>query len=72
MRAEVLDRGLQPLRIKWGWIVALGVVFLIAGLIALSSVVMATAVSIAVVGAMMLVSGVAEIIGSCRATAEFE
>jgi uncharacterized membrane protein HdeD (DUF308 family) len=64
MTAEVADRGLQPLRIKWGWIVALGVVFLIAGLIALSSVVMATAVSVTVVGAMMLVSGIAEIISA--------
>ena len=61
---EVLDRGLQPLRIKWGWIVALGVVFLIAGLIALSSVVVATAVSVTVVGVMMLVSGIAEIISA--------
>jgi uncharacterized membrane protein HdeD (DUF308 family) len=64
MTAGVADRGLQPLRIKWGWIVALGVVFLIAGLIALSSVVMATAVSVTVVGAMMLVSGIAEIISA--------
>ena len=61
---EVLDRGLQPLRIKWGWIVALGVVFLIAGLIALSSIVVATAVSVTIVGVMMLVSGIAEIISA--------
>jgi uncharacterized membrane protein HdeD (DUF308 family) len=59
-----LDQGLEPLRIKWGWIVALGVVFLIAGLIALGSMVMATVVSVAFVGAMMLVSGIAEIINA--------
>lgn len=58
------DQGLEPLRVKWGWIVALGVVFLIAGLIALGSVVMATVVSVAVVGAMMLLSGIAEIINA--------
>jgi uncharacterized membrane protein HdeD (DUF308 family) len=38
--------GLEPLRAKSGWIVALGVVYVIAGIIALGSVVMATAVSV--------------------------
>lgn len=58
------DRELEPLRVKWGWIVALGAVFLIAGLVALGSVVMATVASVAVVGAMMLVSGIAEIVNA--------
>jgi len=35
-----------PLRAKWGWIVALGVVYLIAGFIALGSVAMATVASV--------------------------
>ena len=59
-----VDQTLEPLRVKWGWIVALGVVFLIAGLVALGSVVMATVASVAVVGAMMLVSGIAEIVNA--------
>jgi len=59
-----VDQGLEPLRVKWGWIVALGIVFLIAGLIALGSVVMATVASVAVVGAMMLISGIAEIVNA--------
>lgn len=58
------DQGLEPLRVRWGWIVALGTVFLIAGLVALGSVVTATVVSVAVVGAMMLVSGFAEIVNA--------
>jgi uncharacterized membrane protein HdeD (DUF308 family) len=49
------------LRAKRGWIVALGIVYLIAGLIALGSVVMATIVSVFVVGIMMLIAGVAEV-----------
>jgi uncharacterized membrane protein HdeD (DUF308 family) len=53
-----------PLRAKWGWIVALGVVYLIAGFIALGSVAMATVVSVLVVGIMMIVSGVAEVISA--------
>lgn len=61
---ERADQGLEPLRIRWGWIVALGVVFVAAGVIALGSVVMATVVSVAIVGAMMLVSGIAEIVNA--------
>ena len=53
-----------PLRAKWGWIVALGVVYVIAGFIALGSVVMATVASVVVVGAMMIVAGVTEVIGA--------
>jgi uncharacterized membrane protein HdeD (DUF308 family) len=55
---------LAPLRAKCGWIVALGVVYLIAGFIALGSVAMATVASVFVVGIMMLLAGVAEIINA--------
>jgi uncharacterized membrane protein HdeD (DUF308 family) len=54
----------EPLRAKSGWIIALGVVYLIAGAVALSSVALATAVSVFLVGIMMLVSGVAEVINA--------
>ena len=50
-----------PLRAKWGWIVALGVVYMLAGLVALGSVVMATVASVLVVGVMMIIAGVAEV-----------
>jgi uncharacterized membrane protein HdeD (DUF308 family) len=50
-----------PLRAKWGWIVALGFVYLIAGFIALGSVAMATAVSVFIVGVMMIIAGIAEV-----------
>ncbi len=55
---------LAPLRAKWGWIVALGVVYLVAGLIALGSVVSATVATVFVVGIMMLIAGVAEVISA--------
>jgi uncharacterized membrane protein HdeD (DUF308 family) len=55
---------LEPLRAKSGWIVALGVVFTIAGVIALGSVVMATQVSVLIVGIMMIIAGVAEVINA--------
>src|SRR6202049_5079825 len=50
-----------PLRAKWGWIVALGVVYLLAGFIALGSVVVPTVASVLVVGVMMIIAGVAEV-----------
>lgn len=64
-QAQMPDRpAVQHLRSKCGWIVALGVVYVIAGLIALSSVVFATRVTVFVVGIMMLISGVAEVINA--------
>jgi uncharacterized membrane protein HdeD (DUF308 family) len=53
-----------PLRAKCGWIIALGVVYLITGLIALSSVVLATVASVFLVGVMMVIAGVAEVINA--------
>lgn len=55
---------LAPLRAKWGWIAALGAIYLVAGVIALGSVVTATVVSVFVVGIMMIVAGVGEVIGA--------
>jgi len=55
---------LAPLRAKSGWIVALGVVYVIAGCIALGSVMMATVASVFLVGIMMIVAGVAEMINA--------
>ncbi len=53
---------LGPLRAKSGWIIALGVIYVVAGFIALGSVVMATVVSVFIVGIMMLIAGSAEVI----------
>src|SRR5262245_550645 len=55
---------LEPLHAKWGWIVALGVVYVIAGLIAIGSVLTATVVSVFLVGIMMIIAGVAEVVGA--------
>lgn len=58
------DADTAPLRAKWGWIVALGVIYLFAGFIALGSVMMATVASVFLVGIMMIVAGIAEIINA--------
>ena len=49
-----------PLRAKWGWIVALGLVYVVAGFIALGSVMAATVASVFVVGVMMILAGIAQ------------
>ena len=54
----------EPLRAKSGWIIALGIVYLVAGLVALSSVAFAAAVTVFLVGVMMIVAGVAEVINA--------
>jgi uncharacterized membrane protein HdeD (DUF308 family) len=58
------DSAVEPLRAKCGWIIALGVIYLLAGLIALSSVALATVASVFVVGIMMLIAGAAEVINA--------
>ena len=59
-----LAEGLKVLRAKWGWSVALGVGFLIAGFVALGSAVAATASAVMIVGIMMIMGGVAEIVAA--------
>jgi uncharacterized membrane protein HdeD (DUF308 family) len=56
------ESGMDLLRAKCGWIVALGIVYVLAGAVALSSVAFATVVSVFMVGVMMLVAGVVEVI----------
>jgi uncharacterized membrane protein HdeD (DUF308 family) len=63
-RSFAAAAGLEPLRARSGWIIALGVVYVVAGIIALGSVVFATLVSVFIVGIMMLISGVAEVVNA--------
>ena len=56
-----LGPALAALKPKWGWCVALGIGLLIAGFIALLSVVAATVVTVWWVGAMMILAGIFEI-----------
>lgn len=50
------------IRQRWGWFAALGVLMILAGIVALLSVFMATVASVIWVGAMMVVSGLVEIV----------
>jgi len=56
---------LHMLRAKWGWFVALGIIMIVAGMVALGSIytlAVGTLVSVLYIGAMMAVAGVAQII----------
>ena len=53
---------ISELRAKWGWFVALGVVMLVAGALAMANLFLATVVSVYYVGALMLAGGVFQII----------
>ena len=62
-----LAEGMRTLRSKWGWLVGFGVFSVIAGIIALGSVMLATASAVYIVGFMMLMAGVAEIVAAFNA-----
>lgn len=64
LNAVSTSSDVEPLRAKWGWIVALGAVYLVAGFVALGSVLLATVVSVFLVGIMMIIAGVAEVISA--------
>jgi uncharacterized membrane protein HdeD (DUF308 family) len=55
-----LGSALEALRGRWGWIVGIGVLLLVFGMIALGSVVTATVASVWTVGLMMILSGASE------------
>ncbi len=51
---------------RWGWFVALGVVLLIFGMLALGNLVAATIASVLVIGALMIVGGIVQIVAAFR------
>lgn len=56
-----LKEHIGELRSKWGWFVALGILMLVVGGIALGNLLIATVASVYLVGIMMLIAGGAEI-----------
>ncbi len=60
--ADALLVARSGLERKWGWVVALGIFFLLAGFIALTDEFAATIVSIFVTGVSLIVAGIVEVI----------
>jgi uncharacterized membrane protein HdeD (DUF308 family) len=59
-----LGAGLSALRDRWGWVVAIGVLLAVCGLVALANEVVATIAVVLMAGVMMIISGIGEIIHS--------
>ena len=57
-----LGGALAQLRASWGWFVGLGVLSIIAGLLALGNMMVGTLASVLFISAMMLVTGIAHIV----------
>jgi uncharacterized membrane protein HdeD (DUF308 family) len=51
---------------KWGWFVALGVVLLVLGILALGNLLVATLTSVFFVGIMMILGAIAQVIHAFR------
>jgi uncharacterized membrane protein HdeD (DUF308 family) len=58
----------SPIRLKWGWSVALGVVFVVLAALAFGHLVAATLVSIIFIGSLMIIGGVIHIIHAFQLT----
>src|SRR5262245_11821001 len=54
--------GISELRAKWGWFVALGILMLVAGAIAMANLFLATVASVFFVGTLMLIGGAFQIV----------
>ena len=52
--------GLERLRSRWGWFLALGILLIVLGMIALGSSVMMTLATMVFIGWLMIIGGVAE------------
>jgi uncharacterized membrane protein HdeD (DUF308 family) len=59
-----LRHGLSALRANWLWFVLLGVALVVLGTIALGAVVIASLAAAVAIGVLMLISGVAEVLGA--------
>src|SRR5262245_66542263 len=66
--AVELRHGLNALRGNWIWFVVLGISLIVLGVIAMSSVVIASLAAAVAIGLLLLLGGAAEVVGSfwCR------
>src|SRR5262249_20548606 len=56
--------GLEQVRKRWGWYLALGILLVVLGTVALGSSVLVTMVSMLFIGYLMIVAGIFEIINA--------
>lgn len=64
----ILNPENSPLRLKWGWTVALGVVFIVLAALAFGHLVATTLASVIFIGSLMTIGGVIHIIHAFQLT----
>ena len=57
-----IQPSLDDLRHRWGWFVALGLLFLVLGTVAFFNVVLATVASVYMIGVLMIIGGIVQIV----------
>jgi uncharacterized membrane protein HdeD (DUF308 family) len=65
-RRDHVAKALDALHAHWGWFLALGLIMLILGGVAIAYVFVATLVSVLFIGALMLVGGIGQLIHAWR------
>ena len=60
--SDVVAHELEGLRKNWGWLLVLGILLLIVGLMAIGSALVATLATVLVLGILFLVGGVVEVV----------
>ena len=73
LQVPELRHDLEVLRGEWGWFALLGVALVILGLVAVGSPFVASLATAVFIGALLLIGGVAEVVGAfwCRAWSGF-
>jgi uncharacterized membrane protein HdeD (DUF308 family) len=67
MASPVLFAGLEELHRKWGWLLALGIILIALGVVALTVTPVATVAAVMVLGWLMVLSGIIEAIHGVQA-----
>ena len=65
--ADALSAGMEEVRKAWGWLLALGILLMVLGIVCVGMAKTATTVSILVFGWILLFSGVAWFVGAFQA-----
>lgn len=60
--AREFETPLAEVRARWGWFIALGIVLLVLGVIAMANLLLSTVASILIISVMMIVGGIAHIV----------
>jgi uncharacterized membrane protein HdeD (DUF308 family) len=69
MSATPMSVGLEKARVRWGWFLALGIMMVVLGFVALGDSVMVTVVSVILLGWLLILSGIFHAIKLVRSRA---